>query len=155
MNTPKVMENVFDNEWTCIRKDSKTCENYRSITLFLKACKLYIHVEVEVTLWLTVIQSICLGVHSETCDMILLPVGRLLSERCGLVSMGHPPWPEDGPVVCSAVTQWSESHRTYNHTLLSHLRLLQPGRPDSRIYEYVSQEQGGPVIPPGTEFTYM
>jgi hypothetical protein len=31
---------------------------------------------------------------------------------------------------------------------LSHLRLPQPGRPGSRIY--IPQEQGGPVIPPGT-----
>jgi hypothetical protein len=35
-----------------------------------------------------------------------------------------------------------------NHTLLSHLRLSQPGGPGSRIY--IPQEQGGPVIPPGT-----
>jgi hypothetical protein len=45
------------------------------------------------------------------------------------------------------VTQWSESHRTRNH-ILSHLRLRQPGGPGSRIY--ITQEQGGPVIPPGT-----
>jgi hypothetical protein len=31
-----------------------------------------------------------------------------------------------------------------NHTLLSHLRLPQPGGPDFRIY--IPQEQGGPVI---------
>jgi hypothetical protein len=33
-------------------------------------------------------------------------------------------WREDGSVVCSAICQWSESRRTHNHTLLSHLRLL-------------------------------
>jgi hypothetical protein len=37
-----------------------------------------------------------------------------------------------------------------NHTLLSHLRLRQPGGPGSCIY--IPQEQGGPVIPPGTTF---
>jgi hypothetical protein len=41
---------------------------------------------------------------------------------------------EDGCVICSAITQWSESSRTHNHTLLSHLRLPQPGGPGSRIY---------------------
>jgi hypothetical protein len=52
--------------------------------------------------------------------------------------------------VCSAITQWSESHRTHNHTLLSNLRLPQPGRPGFCIY--TPQEQGGPVIPLGTGF---
>jgi hypothetical protein len=61
--------------------------------------------------------------HSGTCDQILLPVGRLLSESCGLVSVGLPLWREDGSAVFSAVIQWSESHRTHNNTLLSHLRL--------------------------------
>jgi hypothetical protein len=51
---------------------------------------------------------------------------------------------------CSAITQWSESRRTRNHTLLSHLRLPQPGGPGSRIY--ILQEQGDPVIPAGTGF---
>jgi hypothetical protein len=36
------------------------------------------------------------------------------------------------------------------HILLSLLRLPRPGRPCSRIYMW--QEQGGPVIPPGTGF---
>jgi hypothetical protein len=38
--------------------------------------------------------------------------------------LGRPPWGEDGPVMCSEICQWSESLRTDNHTLLSHLRLL-------------------------------
>jgi hypothetical protein len=86
--------------------------------------------------------------HSLTCDQILLPVGMLLSEICGLVSVGRPLWREDGSVICSVITQWSESLRTRNHTLLSYLRLPQPGGPGSLIY--IPQEQGGPVIPPGT-----
>jgi hypothetical protein len=51
-----------------------------------------IFVEVEVTLRLTVSQSICLGIKYPcgTCDQILLPVAMLLSEICGLVSMGRP-----------------------------------------------------------------
>jgi hypothetical protein len=55
---------------------------------------------------------------------------------------------EDGSVICSVTTQWPESLRTRNHTLLSHLRFPQAGGAGSRIY--ISQEQGGPVTPPGT-----
>jgi hypothetical protein len=37
-------------------------------------------------------QSVCLGIEypCKTCDQILLPVGMLLSEICGLVSVGRP-----------------------------------------------------------------
>jgi hypothetical protein len=83
-----------------------------------------------------------------TCDQILLPVGMLLSETCSLGSVGRPLWRDDGSEAYSAITQWSESIRTRNHTLLSHLRLPQPGGPGSRMY--IPQEEGGPVIPPGT-----
>jgi hypothetical protein len=47
-----------------------------------------------------------------------------------------------------AVTLTLKSCRTHGHILLSHLRLSQPGGPGPRIY--IPQEQGGPVIPPGT-----
>jgi hypothetical protein len=76
----------------------------------------------------------------------------LLSEICGLVSVGRPLWREDGSAICSVITQWSGSRRTRNHTLLSHLRLPQSGLPGSRNYSYIPQEQGGPVILPGTRF---
>jgi hypothetical protein len=96
--------------------------------------------------------SVYLGIEHPcgTCDQILLPVGMLLYEICGLISVGRPLWREDGSPICSVITQWSESFRTRNHTLPSHLRLPQPGEPGSRIY--ISQEQGGPVILPGTGF---
>jgi hypothetical protein len=95
-------------------------------------------------------KSVYLGIEHPcgTCNQILLLVGMLLSEICGLVSVGHPLWLEDGSAICSVITQWFESLRTHNHTLLFHLRLLQPGGPGSRIY--IPQVQGGPVIPPGT-----
>jgi hypothetical protein len=51
-----------------------------------------------------------------------------------------------------AVTLGSKSRRTHGHILLSHLRLPQPGGPGFRIY--IPQEQGGPVIPPGTGFPF-
>jgi hypothetical protein len=60
--------------------------------------------------------------HSGTCDQMLHPIGRLLSESCGLVSVRHPLWRVDGSVVCSAMTQWSGSSRTRNHTLLAEIQ---------------------------------
>jgi hypothetical protein len=65
----------------------------------------------------------------------------------------RPLWREDGSAICSEISQWSESRRTWNHTLLSHLRLPQPGGPGSHIY--IPQEHGGPVIPPGTGFPLL
>jgi hypothetical protein len=102
------------------------------------------------SLRLTVSQSVCLGIEYPcgTCDRILFPVGMLLSEICGLVSVRRPLWREDGSAICSVITQWSKSLRTRNHTLLSHLRFPQPGGQGSRIY--ILHEQGGPVIPLGT-----
>jgi hypothetical protein len=41
-----------------------------------------------------------------------------------LFDLGYPLWREDGSKICSAICQWSESRRTHNHILLSHLRLL-------------------------------
>jgi hypothetical protein len=46
-----------------------------------------------------------------------------LSDNYLLLHAGRPLWWEDGPVVCSAITHWSESRRTHNHILVSHLRL--------------------------------
>jgi hypothetical protein len=97
-------------------------------------------------------QSVCPGIEYSCgiCDQILFPVEILLSEMCCLLSVGHPLWQEDGSAICIVIIQWSESLRTRNHILLSHLRLPQPGGPGSRIC--IPQEQGGPVIPPGTGF---
>jgi hypothetical protein len=71
-------------------------------------------------------------------------------EICGLTSVRRLLWREDESAICSVITQRSESRRTRNHTLLSHLRLPQPGGPGSSIY--IPQEQGGLVIPPGNGF---
>jgi hypothetical protein len=97
--------------------------------------------KVEVSLRLTVTQSVCLDVEHPcgTCDQISLPVGMLLSEICGLVSVGRPLWREDESAIRSVITQCSESLTTGNHTLLSHLILLQPGGPGSRIYKSKSK----------------
>jgi hypothetical protein len=83
----------------------------------------------QVSSRLTVSQSVFLDIEHpfETCVKILLPVEMLLSEICGLVSMWRTLWREDGSVICSVITQWSVSLTICIHTLLSNLRLLQPG----------------------------
>jgi hypothetical protein len=96
----------------------------------------------EVTLWLTVSQYDLLSsalVGLVTRYYFLSECSRLKFEICGLVSVGRPLWREDGSEICSVITQRSESRRTCNHTLLSHLRLPQPGGPGSPIY--IPQEQ--------------
>jgi hypothetical protein len=51
-------------------------------------------------------QSVCLGIEHPCgiCDQILLPVGMLLYEICGLVSVGRPLWREDGSAIRSVLT---------------------------------------------------
>jgi hypothetical protein len=53
----------------------------------------------------------------------------MFPEICCLVSVGRPLWWEGGAAICSVIIQWSESRRTRNQTLLSHLGLPQPGGP--------------------------
>jgi hypothetical protein len=48
----------------------------------------------------------------------------LLPDIALLFVLGLPLRREDGSVICSIICQWSESQRTHNHTLLSHLKLL-------------------------------
>jgi hypothetical protein len=125
---------------------------WRKAGYVLFKCRLSVEVEIEVTLRLKVIQSVSLGIEHpcETCNQVLFPVGVLLSKIYSLISVRRPRWREDGSAICSVITQWSESRRTRNHTLLSHVRLPQPGGPGSRIY--IPKEEGGPVIPLGTGF---
>jgi hypothetical protein len=62
--------------------------------------------------WRPVSQSVSMfwrRAHYGTFDQILLPVGMLLSESWGLVSVGRPLWRKDGSAICSAITQWSET----------------------------------------------
>jgi hypothetical protein len=39
-----------------------------------------------------------------------------------LFVFARPLWREHGSIICRALCQWSESRRTHNHTLMSHLR---------------------------------
>jgi hypothetical protein len=84
----------------------------------------------------------------------------LLSDSCGFVDVGHPLWREDRSVVyncCWPLPMQSFSGlspaglMTVLYTI-SDLRLPEPGGPGS--CSYIPQEQGGPVIPPGTGFCF-
>jgi hypothetical protein len=55
-------------------------------------------------------------------------------------------------VLASAVILGSESRGTHDHILLSQIQDPQPGGPDPHIY--IPQEEGGPVVPPGTGFQF-
>jgi hypothetical protein len=122
---------------------------------WLRGCNI-VEVEVEVNLQPTV----SLGVRrpSGTCDqfVFLLEISFRQLRVCYFVA----PSLARGQVcnllvqlllgLARAVTLGPKSRRTHGYILLSHLRLAQPGGPGSRIY--ILQEQGGPVIPPGTGF---
>jgi hypothetical protein len=87
-------------------------------------------------------------------DQIFITVGHLRSSCCGAPSLTR-------GRVCNLLAQFAvtigpKSRRTHDHILLSHLRPPppphQPGGPGPRIY--IPQEQGGPVILPGTGFPF-
>jgi hypothetical protein len=113
----------------------------RVVQLYHRALGNYSWNEAEVS------RPVCLGVG--------LPSGthtRLQASWCGAPSL-------TGGWVCNlliqlllglarAVTLVSKSRRTQNHILRFHLRLPQPEGLCPCIY--IPQEQGGPVIPPGT-----
>jgi hypothetical protein len=85
----------------------------------------------------------------------------LLSDICGLHVEGRPPWREDGSVIYSynllslfdpspAELVTTSYCIIWDHMLLSHTGLPQPGGPGPCIH--IPHEQGGPVIPPGFPF---
>jgi hypothetical protein len=125
-------------------------------------CLSLIEVEVEVKLRPTVSRPVCPGVRRPSGThgqfFILLEIFFRQLRLCYFVA----PSLTRGRVcnllvqlllgLTRAVTLGSKSLRTHGHILLSHLRLPQPGGPGSCIY--IPQEQGGPVIPPGTGFPF-
>jgi hypothetical protein len=75
--------------------------------------------------WRSVSQSVCLGVgHPFGVHDQILPFPFVFGKIALFFVLEHPLWREDWSVICSAICRRSESRRTRNHTLLSHLRLL-------------------------------
>jgi hypothetical protein len=94
-------------------------------------------------LWPTVSRPIRLGVEHplETHDQIFLfPFFCLIIAL--LFDLERPLWREDGSAICSAISRWSESRRTHNYILLSHLRLLS----SLFVASYDSQGYGGSIL---------
>jgi hypothetical protein len=72
---------------------------YLSLCLFISVSLLYVCLsEVEVTLRLTVSQSVSLGVEPH---LGLMTRYILLFDNCGLAFVGRPLWREDGSVFCT------------------------------------------------------
>jgi hypothetical protein len=81
----------------------------------------------------------------------------LQSDTCGFVDMRRPLWREDGFVFYNWCCLRHRSHSqvrvprgSWPYFTVSDLRLPKPGGSGPCIY--ISQEQGGPVITPGTGF---
>jgi hypothetical protein len=82
------------------------------------------------------------------------------SDICVFVILYHPLWREDGSVIfctiasrpCQSSHSWVEVPQNSRPYFTVWSETPQPGGPGSRIY--VPQEQGGPVIPPGTGFHF-
>jgi hypothetical protein len=107
--------------------------------------------------WRSVDQSVLVsGSHLKPMIRFLFSIRQLRISWCGTPSLTRG-W------VCNLLVQlllglarafilWSKSRRTHDPILLFRMRLPQPGGPGSRIY--IPEEQGGPVIPPGTGFPF-
>jgi hypothetical protein len=76
---------------------------------------------VVLMLWLMLNRPIWLGVGTPLGLMTRFFFFRTIALP---LILERPLWREDGSLICSAICQWSESLRTHNCILLSHLRLL-------------------------------
>jgi hypothetical protein len=128
--TPVDLPNAYSlRKPTLVLDEDLLCRTIcrRSEIISFISLRLSRYVDVEVTLRLTVSESVCLGVGHPfgAHDQILL-----FPFFCGKIALlfvlGRPLWREDGFGISSAICQWSESRRTENHALPSHLRLLGP-----------------------------
>jgi hypothetical protein len=103
-------------------------------------------------------QAVCLG--SKPPSGATRPDFCYCQDNCGVVGVGRPLWWEDGSVVYNTSDLCQRSHSrvrvprdSWRHFTASDSRLHQPGGSGLRIY--IPQEQGRPVITPGTGFPFL
>jgi hypothetical protein len=118
--------------------------------------------EVEVNLRPTVSRPVCLGVRrpSGTLDQFsfFLEISFRYLHVCYFVA---PSLTRDGSEIycriasgpCQSSHSWVEVPQNSRPYFTVSFETPQPGGPGSRIY--IPQEQGGPVIPPGTGFPFL
>jgi hypothetical protein len=121
------------------------CRNHHTYPLSLDPL---VFVRVKVMLLPTVSRPVSLGVKPH-----LGPKTRflLLSDSCGFVDVGHPLWREDGSVVSECC--WSSPAQSFSGlSSAAFMTIFLRDSPTWRVrspYSY-PQEQGCPIIPPGT-----
>jgi hypothetical protein len=78
-----------------------------------------------------------------------LPDFCFFSDNCGFLDVGHPLWREDGSVIYSYNWFWALPQDSWSYFTVS-FETPQLGGPGHHIY--ITQKQGGPVVPAGTAF---
>jgi hypothetical protein len=137
--------------YKCISKRDLDCQTFSVSLDYLKT-----EVEVEVTLGPTVSRPVCLGVKPRLGPKIRF---LLLSDSWDLLMWDALSDERTGLSFTIAVDPRQRSHSrfrvrrdSWSYSTVSDSRLAHHGGPGSLIY--VPQEQGGPVIPPGTGFPF-
>jgi hypothetical protein len=130
-------QKLTTNSWILTYSNSSFTKNWLQVTIAIEKASLnrlsnkrvvHLHqllLSFFFMLWPTVSRPIHLGVRHTFGAHDKSFIFPLYSRTVAfLFVLWRPLWREEGSVICSAICRWSESQRTHNDTLPSHLRLL-------------------------------